>query len=130
MRWITTCFIIFPFLNPAVAQTQEELAALSAVFDPAPRVQAYDYARRDIETEYTWTLSRLFLFYKKYISSQDGGSCSFAPSCSEYAILSIKKYGFAAGALRAVDRLARCHPGAGSYYPVHPERRALHDPVE
>ncbi|MGB7957228.1 MAG: membrane protein insertion efficiency factor YidD [Minisyncoccia bacterium] len=35
--------------------------------------------------------------------------CRFYPTCSEYACLSIQKYGFWNGAKRAVNRLKRCN---------------------
>lgn len=50
----------------------------------------------------------LFLFYKKYISSQDGMSCGFHPSCSEFAVNAIKRHG-SKGVLMASDRLMRCN---------------------
>jgi putative membrane protein insertion efficiency factor len=38
------------------------------------------------------------------------GSCRFHPSCSEYAIEAISRYGAGSGVLRAIKRIARCHP--------------------
>lgn len=37
-------------------------------------------------------------------------SCRFTPSCSEYAVQSIRRWGAIRGAWLAVKRLARCHP--------------------
>ena len=53
----------------------------------------------------------MFRFYKKYISSQDYGKCSFTPSCSEYAITAVRKQGIIAGSINTIDRLTRCHNG-------------------
>ena len=36
--------------------------------------------------------------------------CRFYPSCSEYAVLSIKKYGIIKGLRNAIKRLKRCRP--------------------
>lgn len=36
--------------------------------------------------------------------------CRFYPSCSNYAILAIKKYGIAKGTRKTLDRLLRCRP--------------------
>jgi len=55
------------------------------------------------------TAYRLFNFYKKYISSQDHGSCSFTPSCSEYALISLREQGFFVGTMNTLDRLSRCN---------------------
>jgi uncharacterized protein len=38
------------------------------------------------------------------------GTCKFHPSCSQYAIDALKKYGLVRGSLKAVWRLLRCHP--------------------
>ncbi len=40
-----------------------------------------------------------------------GARCRFWPSCSEYAKLSVRRYGVLAGGHKAVARLCRCHPG-------------------
>lgn len=41
--------------------------------------------------------------------------CVFEPSCSEYMILSIKKYGSLIGVLNGIHRLIRCHPPNGGH---------------
>lgn len=43
--------------------------------------------------------------------------CCFEPSCSEYAILALEKYGLIRGVLKAINRLKRCHPPGGVDYP-------------
>lgn len=43
-------------------------------------------------------------------------SCRYAPSCSEYAIQAIRKYGAVKGSWLATKRLMRCHPWGGSGY--------------
>ena len=44
--------------------------------------------------------------------------CVFEPSCSEYAILAIRKYGVLFGGIKAIGRLMRCHlPNGGPDYP-------------
>ncbi|MBN2349383.1 MAG: membrane protein insertion efficiency factor YidD [Bacteroidales bacterium] len=81
------------------------------------------------ENEIRQVVSSLFLFYKHFISSQDINACVFHPSCSVYAIESVKKYGMLKGALNAFDRMTRCHGMAAEYYPVDPETKKLYDPV-
>ncbi|WP_431830980.1 membrane protein insertion efficiency factor YidD [Enterococcus cecorum] len=45
-------------------------------------------------------------------------SCLYTPSCSEYMILSIEKYGCVKGFIKGVNRLRRCHyPNGGIDYP-------------
>lgn len=43
-------------------------------------------------------------------------SCRYAPSCSEYAIQAVRKYGAVKGSWLATKRLMRCHPWGGSGY--------------
>jgi putative membrane protein insertion efficiency factor len=44
--------------------------------------------------------------------------CVFEPSCSEYAVLAIKKYGLVIGGVKTIGRLRRCHfPNGGKDYP-------------
>lgn len=52
----------------------------------------------------------LIEFYRHYISPLTPPRCRFYPSCSQYAILAIKKYGVFKGALKSVWRILRCHP--------------------
>lgn len=57
---------------------------------------------------YKWALSPLFL-----------PACRYVPSCSEYAMEAIDRYGVARGGLMAIWRLLRCHPLAkGGLDPV------------
>jgi putative membrane protein insertion efficiency factor len=57
--------------------------------------------------------------YKYTISAILPPSCRFHPSCSEYAVSAINKYGVQKGVWYAIKRFARCHPfGNGGYDPV------------
>ena len=38
------------------------------------------------------------------------GACRFNPTCSEYSILALKKYGLFRGLIKTIKRLARCNP--------------------
>jgi putative membrane protein insertion efficiency factor len=45
-------------------------------------------------------------------------ACRFEPSCSEYMIQSVRKYGPILGVCRGVRRISQCHPwNAGGYDP-------------
>ena len=81
-------------------------------------------------SEYDWFFSHLFFFYKKFISSQDASSCSFTPSCSEYAMLAIKKQGFFVGYINFWDRFSRCNGMSGEDYPFDEKKKLLIDPVK
>ena len=60
--------------------------------------------------------------YKKLISPLLGNHCRFTPTCSEYAMGAIDRFGAFRGSLLAVWRILRCNPfGKGGYDPV-PEK--------
>lgn len=64
-------------------------------------------------------LIRMIRFYQKYISPQLPPSCKYIPSCSEYAVEAIGKYGAIKGTLMAAWRILRCNPfSKGGYDPV------------
>jgi putative membrane protein insertion efficiency factor len=46
-------------------------------------------------------------------------SCRFTPSCSQYGVEAIQKYGAAKGGWLTIKRIGRCHPfNPGGYDPV------------
>ncbi len=64
-------------------------------------------------------LIRLIRLYKKYISPGLPPSCRYLPTCSDYAIDAITKYGAFKGSLLAAWRILRCNPfSKGGYDPV------------
>ena len=54
--------------------------------------------------------------YRRYISPFTPPSCRFTPTCSQYAIEALRKYGPVKGLWLAVKRILRCHPWGGSGY--------------
>ena len=63
-----------------------------------------------------WLLIQLVLLYRVTLGRLLGGHCRYYPSCSQYAIDAVTKYGAAAGAWRATKRVCRCHPWGGRGY--------------
>jgi len=61
----------------------------------------------------------LISIYQKFISPLTIPSCRFTPTCSEYAIQSIKKLGLFKGLYKSFFRILRCNPlFKGGYDPV------------
>lgn len=62
----------------------------------------------------------LIKFYRKYISGmKKAPTCKFIPTCSEYGIEAIEKYGALKGGLLTIWRILRCNPfSKGGYDPV------------
>ena len=58
----------------------------------------------------------LIRFYQYGISPMIGPKCRFTPTCSQYTVEAIQKYGPFKGILLGMKRLSRCHPGGGSGY--------------
>ena len=56
------------------------------------------------------TLNVFIKFYQIFVSSQNGPTCKYIPTCSRYGKLAIRKHGFFLGSLMAVDRVLRCNP--------------------
>jgi putative membrane protein insertion efficiency factor len=48
--------------------------------------------------------------YQICLSPFLGGQCRFVPSCSEYFIEAVEKYGAVRGAWKGICRIGRCHP--------------------
>lgn len=61
----------------------------------------------------------LINLYRKYISPLKAPCCRFVPTCSQYAIEAIEKYGAIKGGYMSIKRILRCNPFCkGGYDPV------------
>jgi putative membrane protein insertion efficiency factor len=58
----------------------------------------------------------LVRFYQLAISPMLMPACRFTPTCSQYMIEAIQKYGFFQGGWKGLKRIGRCHPWGGSGY--------------
>ncbi|HPR08546.1 MAG TPA: membrane protein insertion efficiency factor YidD [Denitromonas sp.] len=64
-------------------------------------------------------LLALLKVYRYAISPMLGSNCRFVPSCSEYAVEAINRYGALRGSWLATKRVSRCHPWCnGGHDPV------------
>lgn len=67
-------------------------------------------------------LIALVVFYKKHISPSTKPSCRFVPTCSQYALEALEKYGALKGSWLTIKRLSKCHP-------FHVGEHDFYDPV-
>lgn len=59
----------------------------------------------------------LIRFYRASISPAHPPCCRFTPTCSQYALEAVEKYGALKGGYLALRRILRCHPfHKGGYY--------------
>ncbi|OMG56119.1 membrane protein insertion efficiency factor YidD [Azonexus hydrophilus] len=64
-------------------------------------------------------LIALVRFYQYAISPMLGRRCRYFPTCSEYTVDAIQKFGAVKGGWLGVKRICRCHPWhPGGYDPV------------
>jgi uncharacterized protein len=67
-------------------------------------------------------LIRLVKGYRLFISPLFLPTCRFQPTCSQYAIEAIERFGAVRGTGLAVRRILRCHPfNPGGYDPIPPK---------
>lgn len=58
----------------------------------------------------------LIRFYQRCISPLTPPACRFTPTCSQYTLEAIQKYGAWRGTWLGIKRICRCHPWGGSGY--------------
>ncbi|MFC2097967.1 membrane protein insertion efficiency factor YidD [Bacteroidota bacterium] len=127
-----TIFIIILFLTYSIgvySQAPEEVSKFKDLFEVPEENPDYSFVRNSTN-EFSQIMSLGFLFYKYFLSSQDGVRCTFYPSCSVYAIQSIQEKGWFFGVLNAIDRLTRCNGFSQEKYEIHSETHLLFDPVK
>lgn len=120
--------LILPF--KCLAQNSEDLKKFDNLFAEKSHNHNWGDQIKNNKNELTFIFSAFFVIYKEIVSSQDIDACVFTPSCSVYAIESIKQKGAIIGFFTAIDRLTRCNPGRNKNMPVDLETGKYYDPVE
>ena len=74
---------------------------------------------RDLLTLPRWIGAGLIRSYQRFLSPAFTPRCRFAPSCSQYTLEAVERYGLVKGSWLGIRRLAKCHPfHPGGYDPV------------
>lgn len=71
----------------------------------------------------TFPLLILIRGYQLIISPLLGSNCRFIPTCSEYAMESLRSYGLIKGCYLAIKRIGKCHPWGGHGYDPIPTKK-------
>ena len=67
----------------------------------------------------TFPLILLIRGYQLIVSPMLGSNCRFMPTCSEYALESLKACGLIKGTYLTIKRIGKCHPwGSNGYDPI------------
>ena len=70
----------------------------------------------------TFPIIIIIRIYQLIISPLLGSNCRFMPTCSEYAMESLKSYGLIKGLFLTVKRIGKCHPFGGRGYDPIPKK--------
>ncbi|MFN4976114.1 MAG: membrane protein insertion efficiency factor YidD [Bacteroidota bacterium] len=60
--------------------------------------------------------------YQYGISPLMGPKCRYTPSCSQYAVTALSRFGLFKGGWLAIKRISSCHPGGGEGYDPVPDK--------
>lgn len=60
----------------------------------------------------------LIRIYQRYAPDSVRDKCRFEPSCSQYMIIALQKYGLVKGLKKGIDRLKRCNINNGGFDPL------------
>ena len=115
------------FVSAQEAGNHIDFNRLGSAMDPGIHHHKYNY--KGVHSEVDFVFTSLFIFYKSFVSSQDGNSCTFIPSCSEYMIQAIRKKGMIVGAMAGFDRLTRCNGLSPEKYGYDQDKHVFIDPV-
>ena len=64
-------------------------------------------------------------FYQRRISAHTRPVCRYTPTCSQYAVEALERFGAVKGSLMAARRILSCNPFGGEGYDPVPERFTL-----
>ena len=98
---------------------------MSSAVDQGPETAASGL--RSVRAVLALPLIGLVRLYQWVISPLLGPTCKFYPSCSNYAVTALGRFGPFRGTWLAACRLVRCHPWSDGGVDHVPERRQAHN---
>ena len=72
---------------------------------------------------FIYPLVFIIKIYQFIFSPLIGKNCRYIPTCSEYAIESLKSHGLFRGSFFAIRRISKCHPLGGHGFDPTPKRK-------
>ena len=104
-------------VQPAFSSEASDLAFIRKV-NPIMSLQPQEVVRFNPQeiSELKFVATGLIRLYQKFVSSQDGPTCNFQPTCSRFGMACIQEYGVIRGVLLTADRLLRCNGSQSQYY--------------
>lgn len=126
----TFCLLIVIFSNASNANEVIDLAFIRQV-NPITKSNPQELSRpkSQVSSELKLAAAALIRLYQKLVSSQDGPTCTFSPSCSRFGMAAIKEYGIMRGVLLTADRLLRCNGSQSQHYHKDPNTEKYVDPI-
>ena len=111
------CVSIITSVSSTFAGEASDLAFIRKV-NPITTPKPKEVVRFNLQTtsELKLAATGLIRFYQKFISSQDGPTCAFTPSCSRFGMACIQEYGVLRGVFLTADRLIRCNGSQSGHY--------------
>ncbi|MFD2208931.1 membrane protein insertion efficiency factor YidD [Virgibacillus halophilus] len=70
-----------------------------------------------------YILIGIIRFYQKFISPVKPPSCRFYPTCSQYGMEAVKRFGALKGGYLAIKRILKCHPFHPGGVDLVPEKK-------
>jgi len=115
MKYKATKLATAPQVHMDVCEHGEHEATYRQLFSAHLRKMARTFPEPGPKMVYTVP----YWLYHSIVSPMRPASCRFYPTCSEYALFALLKYGPVQGAYLALWRILRCNPfGAGGFDPV------------
>lgn len=126
----TFCLLIVIFSNSSYANESSDLAFILQV-NPIIKEKRQEAIRVEPQesSELKFAATALIRLYQVFVSSQDGPSCGFSPSCSRFGMAVVKEYGIMRGVLLTADRLLRCNGSQAQHYHKEPNTEKYADPI-